>query len=206
MRLFDESQHPRITGKFTDRPGSAPESGLVAPVAEYAHDQDHGDPTESERLALAETWGVSETTVANFGALRSDPQARLRFVGEWDEEPALDHFEDFVEQASENSARASNSRRIQSAAEHAESARRVTAEATAHGVRESDVRMWEHIEEEGSTGPGSTLVNLCGDQFGWVIPRSQVEFYRAVKQRTSEGEESHHLGQLDSDESASCER
>lgn len=57
MRPFDESQQSRTTGKFTDRPGSAPDSDLVAPPAEYAHDQDHDDPTESQRLALAETGG-----------------------------------------------------------------------------------------------------------------------------------------------------
>lgn len=82
---------------------------LERPLPTYEYDSDHENPSDVKRLFIAETWGIEEREVAGFGELRRDPGARAAFIAEWDDEPALEYFEDFVHQLSYNRGRLSNS-------------------------------------------------------------------------------------------------
>ena len=85
-----------VRPEVIEKANAAPELGRT--LFTYEHDSDYETLSSDKRLFIAETWGVEESKVTEFGELRRNPETRAAFIAEWDEEPELDYFENFVHQ------------------------------------------------------------------------------------------------------------
>jgi hypothetical protein len=71
----------------------------IAPEqAVYTDLPDYNTLTDGQKNRLLETWGCSHDVLDEFIRLRKFARSRTAFKRKWDDEPAIEYFEDFVHQ------------------------------------------------------------------------------------------------------------